>query len=69
MPDLHELLAGDVRQWAEFDVAIRQATREARLSRRPSREQLAEAACQGNGYLRQAAVERLARIRKCCRSC
>jgi hypothetical protein len=60
MLDLHELLAGDVRQWAEFDVAIRRATREARLSRRPSREQLAEAACQGNGYLRQAAVERLA---------
>ncbi|ADJ42717.1 hypothetical protein AMES_0895 [Amycolatopsis mediterranei S699] len=53
----------DVRQWAEFEWAVRRASwyyGERRLSRRPSREELAETACGRNGYLREAAVERLA---------
>ncbi|MGV9363013.1 HEAT repeat domain-containing protein [Amycolatopsis sp. NPDC003731] len=53
----------DVRQWAEFDAAVRRASgyrRGRRLSRRPSREELSEAVCDGDGYLREAAVERLA---------
>jgi len=53
----------DVRQWVEFETAARRATwyrGERRLSRRPSREELAETACGRNGYLREAAVERLA---------
>ncbi len=53
----------DVRQWVEFDEAVRLMSgyrRGKRLSRRPSREELAEAACDGDGYLREAAVERLA---------
>ncbi|MFG1642367.1 hypothetical protein ACGFMK_18935 [Amycolatopsis sp. NPDC049252] len=61
--DLDAFAAGDVRRWAEFDLAFRQSWwtgREARLSRRPSRTELAEAACHGNGRLREAAVERLA---------
>jgi hypothetical protein len=63
---LRALVAGDVRRWAEFDLAVRRWWRpgglpEVRaLGRRPAREVLAEAACHGNGYLRQAAVERLA---------
>ncbi|MEQ0563923.1 hypothetical protein ABJI51_32995 [Amycolatopsis sp. NEAU-NG30] len=62
-PDLGSLAAGDVRRWAEFDVAVRRMSgyyRDARLSRRPSREEVAEAACHANGRLREAAVERLA---------
>lgn len=61
--DLDLLAAGDPRRWVEFDLAARRAWwygREARLSRRPSRQELAEAACDGNGRLREAAVERLA---------
>ncbi|MGW4063344.1 HEAT repeat domain-containing protein [Amycolatopsis sp. NPDC004747] len=53
----------DVRQWVEFDVAVRRASgyrRGRRLSRRPSREELAEAVCDGDGYLREAAVRQLA---------
>ncbi|MEU4520929.1 hypothetical protein AB0F52_19770 [Amycolatopsis sp. NPDC024027] len=53
----------DARQWVEFDATVRRAAgyrRNRRLSRRPSREELAEAACDRDGYLRQAAVERLA---------
>ncbi|MEV4055726.1 hypothetical protein AB0J55_31355 [Amycolatopsis sp. NPDC049688] len=53
----------DVRQWVEYDLAVRRESgyrRGRRLSRRPSREELAEAACDGDGYLREAAVERLA---------
>ncbi|KDN18329.1 HEAT repeat domain-containing protein [Amycolatopsis rifamycinica] len=53
----------DVRQWIEFDTAVRRASwyrAERRLRRRLSREELAEAACDSNGYLREAAVERLA---------
>ncbi|MGW3998908.1 HEAT repeat domain-containing protein [Amycolatopsis sp. NPDC004772] len=53
----------DVRQWVEFDTAVRHASayrRAKRLSRRPSREELAEAVCDRYGYLREAAVERLA---------
>jgi hypothetical protein len=63
---LQALVAGDVRRWAEFDLALRRWWRPAGLSgvrelgRRPAREVLAEAACHGNGHLRQAAVERLA---------
>ncbi|WP_328645988.1 hypothetical protein OHS58_42030 [Amycolatopsis sp. NBC_00348] len=61
--DLDEFAAGDVRRWAEFDLAFRGSWwtgHDARLSRRPSRAELAEAACHGNGRLREAAVERLA---------
>ncbi|UOZ09853.1 hypothetical protein [Amycolatopsis sp. WQ 127309] len=61
--DLDELAAGDVRRWAEFDLAFRGSWwtgHDAQLSRRPSRAELAEAACHGNGRLREAAVERLA---------
>jgi HEAT repeat protein len=53
----------DARQWVEFDTTVRRASgyrRDRRLSRRPSREELAEAACDRDGFLRQAAVERLA---------
>ena len=53
----------DVRQWVEFEAAARRTTwfrGERRLSRRPSREELAETACGRNGYLREAAVELLA---------
>jgi HEAT repeat protein len=53
----------DARQWVEFDATVRRTAgyrRNRRLSRRPSREELAEAACDRDGYLRQAAVERLA---------
>ncbi|OXM67004.1 hypothetical protein CF165_18750 [Amycolatopsis vastitatis] len=72
MPDLDAFAAGDVRRWADFDVAVRRASwtnqqwyrfrgHESRdLGRKPSREVLAEAACHGNGHMREAAVERLA---------
>jgi hypothetical protein len=63
MPDLDVLAAGDVRRWVDFERAVRRASwygREGRLSRRPSRQELAEAACDGNGHLREAAVARLA---------
>ncbi|MEU5264925.1 hypothetical protein [Amycolatopsis sp. NPDC021455] len=72
MPDLDAFAASDVRRWVEFDVAVRKAPwtnqlwyrfrgRESRdLGRRPSREVLAEAACHGNGHMREAAVVRLA---------
>ncbi|WP_410569184.1 hypothetical protein [Amycolatopsis sp. cmx-4-61] len=53
----------DVRQWVEFDRTVRREPgyrRGRRLRRRPSREELAEAACNRDGYLREAAVERLA---------
>ncbi|MFF1615282.1 HEAT repeat domain-containing protein [Amycolatopsis sp. NPDC058278] len=53
----------DARQWVEFEWAARRASwyrGERRLSRRPSREELAETACGRNGYSREAAVERLA---------
>jgi hypothetical protein len=60
---LDEFAAGDAARWAEFDLAFRRSWwtgREVRLSRRPSRAELAEAACHGNGRLREAAVTRLA---------
>ncbi|RSM39878.1 hypothetical protein DMA12_28740 [Amycolatopsis balhimycina DSM 5908] len=72
MPDLDAFAAGDVRRWAEFDIEVRTAWwanqswylfrgHESRdLGRSPSREVLAEAACHGNGRMREAAVERLA---------
>ncbi|WP_410639453.1 hypothetical protein [Amycolatopsis sp. lyj-346] len=71
VPDLDTFAAGDVRRWAEFDVEVRNAWwsnqlwsrfpgHEARdLGRNPSREVLAEAACHGNGRIREIAVERL----------
>ncbi|MFJ1761935.1 hypothetical protein ACIOD2_16550 [Amycolatopsis sp. NPDC088138] len=61
--DLDAFAAGDARRWADFDLAYRRSWwtgRNAQLSRRPSRTELAEAACHGNGRLREAAVERLA---------
>ncbi|MEU0789628.1 hypothetical protein ABZ342_06150 [Amycolatopsis sp. NPDC005961] len=68
LPDLDAFAAGDVRRWAEFDVAVRRAWwTEQRWYRFPgsgllplSREKLAEAACHGNGRMREVAVERLA---------
>ena len=63
LPDLDAFTAGDVRRWVDFERAVRRASwygREGRLSRRPSRQELAEAACDGDGHLREAAVARLA---------
>ncbi|WP_410607650.1 hypothetical protein [Amycolatopsis sp. lyj-109] len=75
MPDLDVFAvfaAGDARRWVEFDVAVRNAWwtnqrwyrfrgHEARdLGRDPSRAVVAEAACHGNGRMREVAVERLA---------
>jgi hypothetical protein len=76
LPDLDAFAAGDVRRWAEFDVEVRNAwwtnqrwyrlrghfrDHEARdLGSHPSRAVLAEAACHGNGRMREVAVERLA---------
>lgn len=64
MPDLDALAAGDVRRWVDFERAVRRACWYGRggrrLSRRPSRQELAEASCDDDGYLREAAVERLA---------
>ena len=73
--DLDAFAAGDVREWAKFDSEVHHAwwtnqgwwsvRGDARkdLGRRPSRPVLAEAACHGNGYLREAAVKKLARSR------
>jgi HEAT repeat protein len=58
MPDLHELLAGDVRQWAEFDIDVRRTWWSGGSPRTP-REALAVEACAPDGHLRQAAVSRL----------
>ncbi|MFI5590761.1 hypothetical protein ACIA5G_37335 [Amycolatopsis sp. NPDC051758] len=64
--------AGDTARWAEFDQVVRSASwtnqswyrfrgHESRdLGRNPAREVLAEAACHGNGHMRETAVERLA---------
>ncbi|MFJ7210209.1 hypothetical protein [Amycolatopsis sp. NPDC098790] len=63
MPDLAAFAAGDVRRWVDFERAVRRACRygrKGRLSRRPTRQELAEASCDDDGYLREAAVERLA---------
>lgn len=73
--DLDAFAAGDVREWARFDSEVHHAwwtnqswwsvrgNARKDLGRRPSRPVLAEAACHGNGYLREAAVEKLARSR------
>ncbi|NBH03293.1 HEAT repeat domain-containing protein [Amycolatopsis sp. SID8362] len=64
--ELESLAGGDVRRWADFDLAVRRwwrptlRFRTADLGRRLRREVLAEAACDGSGWVRQAAVERLA---------
>ncbi|MEV6645509.1 hypothetical protein [Amycolatopsis sp. NPDC051371] len=68
LPDLDAFAAGDVRRWADFDVAVRRAWwTDQNWYRFPggelvplSREKLAEAACHGNGRMREVAVERLA---------
>ncbi|GLY41495.1 hypothetical protein Amsp01_075180 [Amycolatopsis sp. NBRC 101858] len=63
LPDLDAFTTGDVQRWVDFERAVRRASwygREGRLSRRPSRQELAEAACDGDGHLREAAVARLA---------
>lgn len=59
LPDLDLLAAGDVRRWVDFDVSVRRAWLPAG-ARRTARETLADAACSGDGYLREAAVGRLA---------
>jgi hypothetical protein len=62
MTDFAEALDGDVRLWVEFDRAARRAWwygREKPLSERPSREELAVAACSGDGHVREAAVRLL----------
>lgn len=73
--DLDAFAAGDVREWARFDREVHHAgwtnqswwsvrgNARKDLGRRPSRQVLAEAACHGNGYLREAAVAKLARSR------
>ncbi|WP_290056083.1 HEAT repeat domain-containing protein [Amycolatopsis solani] len=64
--ELESLAGGDVRRWADFDLAVRRwwrpnlNLRTADLGSRPRREVLAEAACHGDGRVRQAAVEWLA---------
>ncbi len=70
--DLDAFAAGEAARWAEFDFVVRRAWwardqwsgagRDPRraLGRRPTRQALATAVVHPNGYLRQAAVERLA---------
>jgi HEAT repeat protein len=57
--DLDLLTAGDARNWAEFDVSVRRTYWPAG-TRCPPREALVVAACSADGYLREAAVHRLA---------
>ncbi|WP_410668680.1 hypothetical protein [Amycolatopsis sp. cmx-4-68] len=59
MFDFDVLLAGDVRRWVEFDLSVRRDWRPAD-ARPTTRQALAGAACSGDGYLREAAVGRLA---------
>ncbi|SEF35909.1 HEAT repeat-containing protein [Amycolatopsis pretoriensis] len=59
MLDLDLLIAGDVRRWADFDVELRRTYWPAGTRCTP-REALVVAACSGDGYLREAAVHRLA---------
>ncbi|MEV5714063.1 hypothetical protein AB0L41_09210 [Amycolatopsis mediterranei] len=59
MLDLDSLLAGDVRRWADFDLELRRTHWPAGTRCTP-REALVVAACSGDGYLREAAVYRLA---------
>ena len=73
--DLDAFAAGDVREWATFDREVHNArwtnqlwyrfrgNERHDLGERPSRPVLAEAACHGNGYMRELAVEKLARSR------
>lgn len=57
--DLDLLIAGDVRRWADFDVELRRTYWPAGTRCTP-REALVVAACSGDGYLREAAIHRLA---------
>jgi hypothetical protein len=59
MLDLDSLLAGDVRRWADYDLELRR-TYWPGGTRCTPREALVVAACSGDGYLREAAVQRLA---------
>ncbi|MGW3964037.1 HEAT repeat domain-containing protein [Amycolatopsis sp. NPDC005003] len=59
MLDLDRLLAGDVRRWADFDLELRRTYWPAGTRCTP-REALVVAACSGDGYLREAAIHRLA---------
>ncbi len=59
MLDLESLLAGDVRRWAEFDLELRRTYWPAGTRCTP-REALVVAACSADGYLREAAIRRLA---------
>ncbi|MEV4148332.1 hypothetical protein AB0J40_32045 [Amycolatopsis sp. NPDC049691] len=59
MLDLDALIAGDVRRWADFDVELRRAHWPAGTRCTP-REALVVAVCSADGYLREAAVHRLA---------
>jgi hypothetical protein len=73
--DLDAIASGDVREWAKFDIEVHNAgwtnqlwyrfrgNERKDLGRRPSRPVLAEAACHGNGHMREAAVKKLARSR------
>jgi len=57
--DLDHLTAGDPRNWAEFDLSARRTYWPAGTRCTP-REALVVAACSADGYLREAAVHRLA---------
>ncbi|UOX86410.1 HEAT repeat domain-containing protein [Amycolatopsis sp. FBCC-B4732] len=59
MFDLDQLTTGDVRRWVEFDESVRR-TRWPAGRRRPPRQALVLAACSRDGYVREAAVRRLA---------
>jgi HEAT repeat protein len=59
LPDLDALAAGDVRRWVEFDLSVRRDWLPADASP-TARQTLANAACSGDGYLREAAIGRLA---------
>lgn len=59
LPDLDLLAAGDPRRWVEFDLSVRRAWLPAG-ARPTARQTLADAACSGDGYLREAAIGRLA---------
>ncbi|MCR6488583.1 hypothetical protein M8542_37720 [Amycolatopsis sp. OK19-0408] len=59
MLDLDLLNAGDVRRWAGFDLELRRSYWPAGTRCTP-REALVVAACSADGYLREAAVHRLA---------
>ncbi len=57
--DLDQLIDGDVRRWADFDLELRRTYWPAGTRCTP-REALVVAACSSDGYLREAAVHRLA---------